>query len=65
MTRAEFGLKLLDWWGVNDRATLRCGPSDEQWPKDCRLNIGLAQQVLNTGLSGVDQVLASHQLPAG
>jgi dTDP-4-dehydrorhamnose reductase len=61
MTRAEFGLRLLDWWGVNERDTLRIGLSDDRWPKDCRLDITLATQILSTPLPGLDEVLAAHR----
>jgi dTDP-4-dehydrorhamnose reductase len=59
LTRAEFGLKLLDWWGIEERATLRIGPSDDRWPRDCRLDINLAQELLATPLPGLDEVLAA------
>jgi dTDP-4-dehydrorhamnose reductase len=61
MTRADFGLKLLDWWGINERDGLRIGPSDDRWPRDCRLDVSLAQRTLISKLPGVDQVLALHQ----
>jgi dTDP-4-dehydrorhamnose reductase len=60
MTRAEFGQKLLDWWAIEDRDTLRFGPSDARWPRDCRLDTTLARQVLTTSLPGLDEVLAIH-----
>lgn len=60
MTRADFGLKLLDWWSIGERPGLRLGPSDDRWPRDCRLDISLAQQVLTTRLPGVDEVLAAR-----
>lgn len=61
MTRAEFGLKLLEWWGITDRATLQSGPSDDRWPRDCRLDSTLAQTLLTTQLPGLDEVLAAHR----
>lgn len=61
MTRAEFGQKLLDWWAIENRTGLRFGPSDERWPRDCRLDTTLAQQVLTTSLPGLDEVLAIHR----
>ncbi len=61
VTRAEFGLKLLDWWRFNDRQRLRIGPSSDRWPRDCRLDIGLAQRLLATRLPGLDEVLAAHR----
>jgi dTDP-4-dehydrorhamnose reductase len=57
MTRADFALKLLDWWGVTERNTLTVGPSGDKWPLDCRLDLSLAQRVLATPLLGVDAVL--------
>jgi dTDP-4-dehydrorhamnose reductase len=61
VTRAEFGLKLLDWWGIDDRATLKIGPSDDRWPRDCRLDSSLAQKLLATRLPGLDEVLAAQR----
>ncbi|MCI0399169.1 MAG: SDR family oxidoreductase [Chloroflexi bacterium] len=57
MTRAEFCLKLLDWWGVTERETLHIGPSGPEWPLDCRLDVSQAQELLTTPLPGVDEVL--------
>jgi dTDP-4-dehydrorhamnose reductase len=61
MTRADFGLKLLDWWGIGQRDCLRIGSSDDRWPKDCRLDISRAKNQLATELPGVDEVLAKNQ----
>ncbi len=60
ITRADFGLKLLDWWGINERDGLRIGPSDDRWPRDCRLDISLARSVLSGRLPGVDEVLTNQ-----
>jgi dTDP-4-dehydrorhamnose reductase len=57
MSRADFGLRLLDWWGVTERSTLTIGPSSSKWPLDCRLDLSLAREVLETPLLGVDEVL--------
>jgi len=58
MSRADFGLKMLDYWGVQERDTLRIGSADgRQWPLNCELDIGLATAVLKTPLPGVDEVL--------
>jgi dTDP-4-dehydrorhamnose reductase len=58
MTRAEFGLRLLDYWGVMERETLQIGPSlGGQWPLDCALDLRVATAVLRTPLLGVDEVL--------
>jgi hypothetical protein len=60
MSRAEYGLKLLDWWGVEGRDTLAIGPSDQNWPIDCRLDLTLAQKVLSVPLLRFDEVLDKH-----
>ncbi|MDX1616078.1 MAG: sugar nucleotide-binding protein [Candidatus Promineifilaceae bacterium] len=60
MSRAEYGLRLLDWWGISQRNTLDIGPAEGAWPRDCRLDISLAQKVLTTPLPGVDAVLAAY-----
>lgn len=58
MTRAEFSLRMLDYWGITERATLQIGPSSGgQWPLDCALDLRLAMATLNTALLGVDEVL--------
>lgn len=59
LTRAEFGLRLLDWWGVTERETLSLAPDTSgRWPLDCELDLSLARQLLRTPLLGVDEVLA-------
>ncbi|UCG23908.1 MAG: sugar nucleotide-binding protein [Chloroflexota bacterium] len=65
MTRAEFGLKLLDWWAIEERAGLQSGHSDERWPRDCRLDISLARRLLSTRLPGVDEVMATRARDGG
>jgi dTDP-4-dehydrorhamnose reductase len=58
VTRAEFALRMLDWWGIQERETLTIGPGDGTWPLDCRLDVGLAAAVLQTPLLGVDEIIA-------
>ena len=61
MTRAAFGLRLLDWWEVTERATLELGPDESgRWPLDCRLDVGRAIELLTTPLPGVEEVLNSR-----
>lgn len=57
MSRADFGMKMLDWWGISERESLVTGLSSEGWPTDCRLDLTLASTVLDTPLPGVDAVL--------
>ncbi len=58
LSRAEFALKMLDWWGVSERAGLRYGSGDpERWPRNCCLDISRAQALLRTPLPGVDEFL--------
>ncbi len=60
LSRAAFGVKMLEWWGITERETLSFGPDDgERWPLDCTLDITRAQRALQTPLPGVDQVLAT------
>ncbi|MBK8988042.1 MAG: SDR family oxidoreductase [Chloroflexi bacterium] len=57
MTRAEFALKMLDWWGIGQRQTLTIGPSTGgQWPLNCELDLRRAAAVLQIPLLGVDDV---------
>jgi dTDP-4-dehydrorhamnose reductase len=61
LTRAEFGLRMLDWWRIEDRISLLFGPSDHtKWPADCTFNLDRARQILATPLPGVDEVLSRH-----
>ncbi len=57
LSRADFALKMLDWWGIDQRESLRIGPSTgSQWPLNCELDLSLATAVLQTPLPGVDEV---------
>jgi dTDP-4-dehydrorhamnose reductase len=59
LTRAEFGLRLLDYWGVAERATLTLAEDiSGRWPVDCALDVSLAARLLQTPLRGVDEVLS-------
>ncbi len=65
LNRHDFGLRLLDWFGIEGRETLRAGPGDRaRWPADCRLDIARAERLLATPLLGVDEVLAVARGPA-
>ena len=57
LSRADFGIKLLRWWGYDQLDLLHTGQSSEEWPKDCRLNLDLATQIVATPMLGVDQVM--------
>ena len=59
MTRAEFGLRMLDWWGITERGTLTLGKDTSGcWPLDCEMDVGLAARLLSVPLLGVDEVLS-------
>lgn len=61
LSRAEFALRMLDWWGVEGRGALRFGRCDaDRWPLDCTLHTGRARALLQTPLPGVDTVLATR-----
>lgn len=58
INRAELGLKLLDIWAVQDRQSLMIAEDDgRRWPLDCRLDSSLGQQLLQTPLLGIDELL--------
>ena len=57
LTRAEFALKLLDFWNVQPRNNLKIAPSSGRWPLNCELSLDRVTAVLQTPLPGVDQVL--------
>ena len=59
LSRAAFGTRMLDWWGVTRREHLSFGSSDPaRWPQNCTLAIERATSLLQTPLPGVDAVLA-------
>ncbi|MBX3057738.1 MAG: SDR family oxidoreductase [Anaerolineae bacterium] len=63
MSRADFGLRLLDYWDIRERDTLFMGPTGAgEWPLNCELDLRLATAVLRTPLPGVDEVLAGFPL---
>lgn len=61
LSRAQFGLRMLDWWDVRKRDTLELGTGDgKRWPANCVLDIRRAQRMLRTRLPGVDEVLRAQ-----
>ncbi|MFN2205995.1 MAG: SDR family oxidoreductase [Candidatus Promineifilaceae bacterium] len=61
LSRAEFGLRMLDWWDIEERSSLTISTSDHtKWPADCTFDLSRAKSVLNTPLPGVDEVLSRH-----
>lgn len=62
LTRADFAIRMLDWWQVKSRDTLSFAEGDrERWPVDCTLDLSRAKKILSTPLLGVDQVLESQK----
>ena len=62
LSRAEFGLRMLDWWQIEERDTLKLAQSDpECWPVDCTLDLSLAERVLANPLPGVDDILTEQE----
>jgi dTDP-4-dehydrorhamnose reductase len=57
LSRADFALRMLDYWQVQPRDTLTIAPSDGRWPLNCELDVRRAAAVLQTPLPGVDEVL--------
>ncbi|MFK7801838.1 MAG: NAD(P)-dependent oxidoreductase [Anaerolineae bacterium] len=60
LSRAEFGQKMLDWWGIYNRETLRYAPTPPNvpWPQDLTMDTELANRILTTPLLGVDEVIS-------
>lgn len=59
LSRADFSLRMLDYWRIHPRDTLTIAPSTAgQWPLDCRLALQLVRRILQTPLPGVDAVLS-------
>lgn len=62
LSRAEFGQRMLDWWGIAEREQLHFGLGDSRrWPADCTLDTSRARRLLRTPLPGVDEVLQTQQ----
>ena len=63
VSRAEFALKMLDWWQIYPRDHITIGPTPaDKWPPDCELDLKRATAVLQTPLLGVDEVIAHEKL---
>ncbi len=62
LTRAQFSLRLLDWWQIKQRNGLTIAPSPTtQWPLNCQLNLQRAQSLLKSTLWGVDDILQRNK----
>lgn len=60
VSRADYTLRLLRWWGVEPGKHVTLGPSDgDRWPLDTTLDISRAQALLKTPLPGIDALLPS------
>jgi dTDP-4-dehydrorhamnose reductase len=65
LSRAEFGLRLLDAWGVTERDTLTLAEDHSgRWPVDCTMDMRRAETMLQTTLLGVDEVLSAGEAGA-
>jgi dTDP-4-dehydrorhamnose reductase len=64
ITRAEFGRKMLRWWGIDAGDQLKSGRAADisaTIPLDVRLTIAKAETLLQMRLPGVNEVLALHK----
>ena len=58
LSRADYALRLLAWWGVTERETLSLAEdSSGRWPVDCTMDLSRAGRLLRTPLLGVDEVI--------
>jgi dTDP-4-dehydrorhamnose reductase len=61
ISRADFTLRLLSWWGVVPAARISMAPGDaERWPQDTTLDTSRARALLRTPLPGVNLLLPSQ-----
>ncbi len=61
LSRADFALKLLDYWQISPRRALAVAPSTGNWPLNCVLDLERGTAVLKTPLPGVDQAIQQAQ----
>ncbi|MCB0036670.1 MAG: sugar nucleotide-binding protein [Anaerolineales bacterium] len=59
LTRADYALKLLDWWQFDKRENLNIAPApaDAPWPPNTTLTIDRAKNLLQTPLKGLTEIL--------
>lgn len=62
LSRADFALRMLDYWQIQPRTTLTIAPSTGNWPLNCALDLERGTAVLKTPFLGVDQVIQQAQL---
>lgn len=61
LSRADFTLRLLSWWGISPGDRLSIGPSDGSiWPLDTTLDTIRARSLLRTPLPGVHDIIPSQ-----
>jgi dTDP-4-dehydrorhamnose reductase len=61
ISRADFTLRLLSWWGIRPGDGISIAPSDaERWPLDTTLDTTRARGMLRTPLPGVNLLLPSQ-----
>ena len=60
LTRAEFALKLLNHWKIEQKNLLVSADTSGRFPQDCRLDITRAKQLLQTPLWGVDEAFENY-----
>ena len=61
LSREQFGRRMLRWWRIEDRGlvqSFRASKIAPQVPRDLRLRLARARELLATPLPGVDEVLA-------
>jgi len=63
LSREQFGLKMLAFWGIADRGLVDSGRASDvsaSIPLDLRLDLTRAESLLDMAFPGVDEVLESH-----
>lgn len=68
LSREQFGRRLLRWWRIEERGLVESARASEiapRVPRDLRLCLDRAHEVLTTPLPGVDEVLARQSALTG
>ncbi len=68
LSREQFGRRMLDWWRIEGRdlvESVRAEDVAPRVPRDLRLRLDRAREVLEIPLAGVDEVLRAKNPAAG
>lgn len=65
LSRAEFSLKMLDYWQINERKQLKVSAyMGNEWPLNCELVVSKGEALLKMAFPGVDTILLNQSRQA-